>query len=142
MHKPTKSPTRDLRSASDFEQWLNEIKLFAHETQTELHEISGLLNVALANEPGLDLRSADPRERRGEFDLAASRPIEQSQPGDSTSDEQLATLQQKLANQLKSKQRPTSATPTDTAGAEPRSPFADDAGGSQFPHRSKDELSF
>jgi hypothetical protein len=85
---------RSLKSVSDFEQWLNEINLFAQEAQSELHEIAGILNVALADtSPRHPMpRTSSEQPQSSSADKAAHAPKD---------DDPLASLQQKLAQQLK-----------------------------------------
>lgn len=104
MNKPVKPAKQGLKSASDFEQWLNEIYLFAHETQAELHEIAGALNLALASDPLGDLneRSRLSLSLNSVQHVDADREFPQQPTADS--DVQMASLQRKLAQQLKSSQ--------------------------------------
>ncbi len=94
-------PKRQLKSTSDFEQWLSEVNLFAQETLNELHEVAGLLKIALPRDQQSKLKTTNNfAPSRGQ-----SSPFERHYvSGDqlnSDSDDPFASLQNKLAKQLK-----------------------------------------
>jgi hypothetical protein len=100
MNQVESATKRTLKSVSDFEQWLNEINLFAQEAQSELHDIAGILNVTLA---GTSPRQLNPRDESGRAAAAMS----QSAARLAESDDPLSSLQQKLAQQLKASRTAT-----------------------------------
>ena len=106
MSEPIRSQNQDLKSASDFEQWLSEIILFAQETQSELHEVAGLLNLALASDHHRELAVGNRLSASSHLESASSSMGEMTQPSDSEGDDYLASLQNKLSKQLKSKRSP------------------------------------
>ena len=121
MFKPSKSQTQDLKSASDFEQWLSEINLFAQETQTELHEVAGLLNLALANDHPVELDVRNRLSSSSHWESTADSSGELAEHAEAEGDDYLASLQHKLAKQLKAKRNLTFPPQPEIQNREPKS---------------------
>jgi hypothetical protein len=103
MSKTVKTQQQNRKSASDLEQWLSEINLFTQETQSELHDIAGLLNLALANDHHRELDVGSRLNAGGPLEATTGTSAALSRPSDAEGDDNLASLQHKLSKQLKSK---------------------------------------
>ena len=116
MFKNAKLQNQDLKSASDFAQWLSEINLFAQETQHELHEVAGLLNLALAHEHRVDLDLGSSLNSNQSAEMSTDGQRNPELHSDSESADSLASLQDKLAKQINSKRTPASPQRPESTG--------------------------
>lgn len=120
MALPPRTRKLELKSASDFEQWLNEINLFAQEMQTELHEIAGMLSVALSSGYATPPRpSAAYKTEPGQTMSPLASSVD---PTDDSAGESLSALRRKLAQQLKSSQATSSPAADPRRAFDPRNP--------------------
>ncbi len=94
-------PMRELKSTSDFEQWLTEVNLFAQETLNELHDVAGLLKIALPRDQQGNLKTTNNFATSRGPSSPFERHYESSDQLNSDSDDPFASLQNKLAKQLK-----------------------------------------
>ncbi len=119
MSKLTKAAKGERKSASDFEQWLSEINLFAQETLSELHEVAGLLNCALACDHHRELEVGNHLSTNSRLESPIGNSGEATPTSESEGDEYLASLQNKLTKQLKSKRSSALPSLSDTPVSDP-----------------------
>jgi hypothetical protein len=110
MHPSDKSRKQELKSASDFEQWLNEISMFTQEMQAELHEIGGILSVALATGQSWQVDTSRWKNTANESPSEAQS-TGRAEFSNTSENDSLAMLRKKLAQQLKASQTVASETP-------------------------------
>ncbi len=94
-------PRLELKSTSDFEQWLTEVNLFAQETLNELHEVAGLLKIALPRDQHVDQKTISNFAPRSEDRSSANAHFASGDRLNTDHDDPFASLQNKLAKQLK-----------------------------------------
>jgi hypothetical protein len=118
MSSSNTSSRLEIKSPSDFEQWLNEINLFAQEMHAELHEIGGLLSMSLASGYSSAPRPAPAHAAPSESIHRANSAVKTGSPVNDTSSDPLAALRERLAQQLRASQAAQDATGDHRRGPE------------------------
>lgn len=112
----------EIKSPSDFEQWLNEINLFAQEMHAELHEIGGLLSMSLASGYSSPPRPAAANPTPGKSNPQASPAVVSSALGKESTSDPLDALRQRLAQQLRASKAALDTTGDPRRGPETETP--------------------